>query len=348
VLDIPPHQVGFLVLPAREWKPGETVKIEVIFNGRTIDRYSIPLAAPRDSSPVPLVDRNPSSLIVEEDGKDFLVAGEGFSVRFSAVDGMIHKISSGGEGLIESGPVLRLMGKLWKGHGWGPVEDLAGDWRLRQIDKKSYDDSVLVIVDGLSGKLPVHWRIKVDRQGVMDVGYRVSGFKRVRLREAGIKWKLAGGYDSLEWKRRAYWTWYPEGHPGASSGKAALISAASPPGYRDKPSTGWPMDSRDYFLFGKNGAAQRGGLTNLVKALRENIYFYRLTGGENSKMLTVLSNGMAGCRIRRANGQDMELIIDASWDYPDLNWGNYMREVVIENEFSGHFRLYLGREPLAD
>jgi hypothetical protein len=182
----------------------------------------------------------------------------------------------------------------------------------------------------------------------MDVDYRVSGFNNVRLREMGVRWKLSDGYDSLEWKRRAYWTWYPEGHPGAPEGKASLVSIPSPPGYREKPSADWFMDSRDYFLFGKNGVAHIGGLTNLTKALRENVYFYRLSGRKNSKILTVLSNGMAGCRIGRIKGQDMELIIDSSWDYPDLNWGNYMRELIIENEFSGHVRLYLGRNPIAD
>ncbi len=347
-LNIPPHKAGMLVLPAREWKAGEVVNIEVTLDGRVIDRYSIPLTAPPESAPGPAAGAETTALVVEEDGANFTVEGEGFSVKFSSADGMIHKISAGDERLVELGPFLQFEGKLSKKQGWGLMRDLTGEWQLDQMHKKLYDDSVVVTVAGRSGNLPVQWQIKVNGYGVIDVSYTVSGFKSIRLRELGVKWKLANGYDSLEWKRIAYWSLYPAGHPGAPSGKAALMPSPSPAAYRSRPAGIWSKDTRDYFLFGKIGAEQESGLSNMAKALKENIYFCRLTGRKGTKQLTVLSGGQEGCRIRKEEGKNLVLVINNLWDYPDLNWGNYMREVVIENEFSGHVRLYAGKKPLVD
>ena len=347
-LDIPPHTMGQLVLPAREWKEGEVVRIEAIKDGLVIDRYDIPLGAPPSSAPGLAGMGRESDLVLEEDGDDFTVTGAGFSVTASSKDGRIREVVAGHDRIIASGPFLQFRGKLKKGQGWGPVKDLTGAWDPGHVDMESYGDSVVWTVDGRSGTLPVHWRIRIDRYGFAEINYTVSGFGPVWVRELGLGWQLAEGYDSLEWKRRAYWSYYPEDHPGRPEGKAALVSEPSPPGYRMRPVKGWPMDTRDYFLFGKESPGSFTGMSNMVKGMKETVYFYRLTGAGRSKKLTVLSGGMAGCRIQQIKGGDQRLIVDNLWDYPDLGWGNYMREVKIKEEYKGRVTLYIGRGRVDD
>jgi hypothetical protein len=349
-LDIMPHKWGQLSLPAREWTKGETVYIEAKLNGLLIDRYGIALGEPLEMPPEP--DRDPAipALVIEEDGDNFTVIGKDFSVVFSSMDGLIQKVSGDKGALLKKGPYLYFIKKI-KPKGWvlggEPPQDTAGTWDMKRMEKKSYGDSALIKIEGSAGALTINWEIKIDKYGMVDVDYSVAGFDSVQVAELGIRWKLAEGFDSLSWKRRTYWSWYPDGHLGMPVGRTALFASGEPQRYRKHPGALWAMDSRNFYLFGKNGAERNDGMSNLAKGLKENIYSYCLTDSEQLESLLVLSGGREACRVRAAGSQGLELVVDNLWDYVNLNWGNYMRGIYLQDKFKGHVCLYVGGKTVA-
>jgi len=344
-LNIPPHSMGVLTLPAREWKKGEVVNIEARFNDRVVDKYEIALGAPPDISPEPVRKDIVSPLVLEEDGDDFLVVGEDFIVTFSSIDGLVHNISNRDGDLLRTGPYLHFNGKVLnvkRNKSGTRLENTIGLWNMDHIEKEVYNDSVRVNIYGNAGPIDVQWSIMINKYGIMDVDYYITGFKKVQVAELGISWELHDEFDNLAWKCRTYWSSYPGGHLGSPKGNMALYNTGSTEEYRVQPENLWSMDTRNYFLFGKDKSRQIVGMTNIVKALKENIYYYSLSGSKSHKEVTVLSEGRLGCRVRATEEHVLELIINNLWDYIDLNWGNYTRDIKLKDNFNGHFRLYFG------
>ena len=341
-LDIPPHSLGELIFPAREWKKGEVIYIEAKLNGQVVDKYDIVLGAPSETPPESVKNTGVLPLVLEEDGDNFLIVGEDFTVVFSSIDGLVRSISADGADLLQGGPYLHFKGKVIneKGNPSGArLKNMAGLWRLDHIKKIVYGDSAHIDIYGKSGSLSVYWKIRIDKHGIMDVDYNITGLQEVQVAELGVKWKLHEGYDSLAWKRRTYWSSYPEGHLGVPVGKTALYNIHSVEEYRIPPESIWSLDTKNYFLFGKDHAGQTIGMTNMAKALKENIYYYHLTDSENHKNLTVLSGGRLGCRVQSEIEHELELVMDDLWDYTNLGWGNYMRDIHVKDHFEGQIRL---------
>ncbi len=345
-LNIPPHSLGELILPAREWKKGEVVYIEAKLNGQVVDKYDIVLGAPPETPPELIINAGVAPLVLEEDGDNFIIVGENFAVVFSSIDGLIHNISASGGDLLQEGPYLHFKGKVInkKGNASGVrLQNIAGLWRLDHIKKKVYDDSAQIDIYGKAGSLSVYWKIRINKQGIMDVNYNITGLQEVQVAELGVRWKLHEGYDSLAWKRRTYWSLYPEGHLGMPVGKTALYNTLSEEEYRTPPESTWSMDTKNYFLFGKDYSGHPAGMTNMAKALKENIYYYHLSDSKNHKNLTVLSGGRLGCRVRAVLEHELELVVNDLWDYTNLGWGNYMRNIQIKGHFEGQIRLYFNK-----
>jgi hypothetical protein len=77
----------------------------------------------------------------------------------------------------------------------------------------------------------------------------------------------------------------------------------------------------------------------MVTALKENVYNYTLVNSSSGNALSVVSDGSAGCRIYQDEAQEISLIINNLWDYPDLFWGNYMKLIRVTGHYANRVSL---------
>jgi hypothetical protein len=163
----------------------------------------------------------------------------------------------------------------------------------------------------------------------MTIRYDITGIPGEYIRELGIKLVFEGQADSISWRRSAYWSSYPDGFISGATGSAVLYSPVLNR-FGQEPQKDWLEDYKSFYYEGPDDESYGAGLTRVVKAAKENIYEYSLLAG-GEKLITVLSNGTAGCRIAREDSK-FTLYINGMLDYPDLGWGNYQRNIVL-----GHY-----------
>jgi hypothetical protein len=175
----------------------------------------------------------------------------------------------------------------------------------------------------------VNFNIKIDEQGIFDIGYQVKNAPEGNtVQEAGLKFKVGDEFRQLAWERDAYFTAYPKHHLGSQIGVIDLTLRPDM-NYREKPQHSWEMDSKGFYYFGLNAQLP---YTNIVRAMKENIFSYALHTGNST--LKIHSQGQQACRFDRINGENI-LIVDDQWDYNSLLWGNYMKMIPSKREFKG-------------
>ena len=74
-----------------------------------------------------------------------------------------------------------------------------------------------------------------------------------------------------------------------------------------------------------------------AKATKENILEYILHLDDDGS-IAVKGKGREGCRIDMSDNR-IWLYINNQLDYPDLSWGDYQRNILIENGYQGNIRI---------
>ena len=80
-------------------------------------------------------------------------------------------------------------------------------------------------------------------------------------------------------------------------------------------------------------------MTNIARALKENIFTYSLTTSAGTK-LTVWANSDKACRFDKKEIGNYLYIHDI-WDYTSLSWGNFQKSIKLENEFKAKVYLFV-------
>jgi len=149
----------------------------------------------------------------------------------------------------------------------------------------------------------------------------------VYVQESGIRLILGNEFDKLAWDRQAYWTVYPALHLRMPNGEIDLHSDL-PMDYRQFPNHPWELDRKDFYYHGIDRTLP---LTNIARAMKENIYSYSLIK-VNGPKLQVFANGDKACRLT-TTAEGFILYIDDQWDYASLLWGNYMKRIELPGEY---------------
>ena len=100
-------------------------------------------------------------------------------------------------------------------------------------------------------------------------------------RQTGLVFTLPSSFTHLDWKRKGYWSVYPEDHIGALTGQAEAFDASLPvsglAGPSKQPVKSWSYD-------------QTAAGSNMFRSTKENIYSARLKDG-SGQSVTVKSDG---------------------------------------------------------
>lgn len=327
---VKPHRKGMLILPAEQWEENESILIEFFTaEGELIDAYRPVLGAEKIAYPSTLSGKKLS--IADNDNK-VTISGEGFEIPFDKATGLIVNATVGGKVIIEKGPFLNLYINL--NHLTGAeVRKTANhfatsdaDWKKSSFNYTSKADGVYVVLSGTYRGVNVDFNLKITPSGELTVDYRTTDVPNGFLRETGLSFYLPDTMQQLDWKRKGYWNYYPEGEFAGNEGSTSLYRSQQA-AYGKKPMQPWQADTHNYYYWADAGANCRQPLTQMAKGMKENIYYYSLSSGteDGHKLSIVSTDASTACRLNKRADEQLILYINNHWDYPEIAWGNYCK-----------------------
>lgn len=333
---IPPHSKGFISIPIKEWPINEPILIDFINkNKELVDRYAVHRNLDHNSStglkPV-------GEIKLSEDEHQYSIqCSNNLKFRIDKGSGLISQTEAAGSTTILSGPYINFRTK-GKGNqtSSNQFKDYGVDWQVKSliVNKKVNAVEVLITGDYL-GMKDVKFRLQIYSDESISTEYTISNPTKEYIREAGVKFILSDQFDSLTWERYGYWNCYPPDHLSAPKGKVSIYSDKQTV-YRKAPVIEWQFDTKSFYYDGINKDTVRQ-LTYIAKSTKENIREYVLSKS-NGEKISINGTGKEACRIQK-NGHSIELFINNLWDYPDLAWGNYQKNILPGKEISGQCQI---------
>lgn len=329
---VPPHAKGVLAIPAENWTAGEPLRIEFrTTDGLLIDAYRLmpgnePVAYPEALG-------TDAALQVEETDDYVVIKGSCFEIPFNKGNGLIENARVNGQIWIEQGPFLHLYVNL--NHLSGAevrkmadhYEVSAADWEKKDFHWEQRPDGVYVNLTGTYRQVEANLLIRIAPSGELAVDYTVDGAPNGYLRESGVAFRLADAFDRLRWKRDGYWNDYPSDAFAGNEGDVPLFNP-DVPAYGQKPNGPWAMDTHNYYYWADRGTNCQHPLTQTAKGMKENIFYYSLAATDRSGSLSVLSSTASeACRINKMPDDRLMLYVNNRWDYPEIAWGNYCKQL---------------------
>jgi beta-galactosidase/beta-glucuronidase len=316
-MSVAPHQQGLQFIPGDEWADGEQLFIRFVTQqNELIDAELVVLGREKTEESIP--KSSTTALTVENTPEQLIVKGKGFTIPFDKRTGLITNAASQNETVIEKGPFLHIDAGSIIGEE---------DWKMHHFDYKQTDGQVVVNLSGAYRQVSVNFRIRISPQGQLVVDYATEGEKDGQLRESGLKFYLPQSIESLTWKRKGYWSYYPDDAFAGNEGTTALYNSHSV-AYGDRPGQDWSLDDRNYFYWSDAGANSNQPLTQKAKGMKENIYRYTLvTQGGKGSVSILSADASVACRINKPAGGQLVLYANNQWDYPEIGWGDYSKNI---------------------
>ena len=319
---VEPHQKGMIEIPGDWWENGEKLTIEFLSDNHLIDAYNVTLGQEKIELPQPVYQ---GELKIEETESQVAVKGNGFEIPFCKETGLICNAKSGDHVLIEKGPFLNMdVNQVFNSTNRYLSSD--ADWKKTKFDYRQEGGHVWVTIAGVYGNINMNIQIDIAPEGKMTFDYAVNGEPNGYLRESGLKFYLADSIEHLRWKRKGYWSYYPENDFAGNEGEASFYSSQQAP-YRKKPVQDWQLDTHNYFYWSDAGAENSKPLTQIAKGMKENVYFYTLFTKDNCGLSVVSSDASVACRTNRLHDEQLAMYADNRWDYPEISWGDYCKNI---------------------
>ncbi|MFC2123394.1 glycoside hydrolase family 2 TIM barrel-domain containing protein [Bacteroidota bacterium] len=335
--DLQPSEKGFLLVPITNWVPENDIVIEVI-NGadRLLDVYRLT----RNNQDAENLNMNAASseIDVEDTDQKIVLKSDHFKLSIDKSTGLINNLDDK-LALIQSGPYLNLRtkGKILA-YTVNDIDNHSLEWKLNSLQYHIKEGAFNWKMNGTyDDDIAVEFNIDLSATGVINVEYTVGNVPDKYIRELGVRFILFDQFDSLEWNRKGYWSYYPPTSLSSSRGSVALVSTVQNR-YRQQPLKDWIFDTKSFYYNGTSHERIDTEMTNISKGSKENIYEYKLSSQQSTKSICVSGNGDITCRIARI-GENLILYINNHSDYVDLSWGNYQRNLKLPNSYTGDITL---------
>ncbi len=271
--------------------------------------------------------------------------GPGLALRLARDTGLLSSATMGGKTITLGGPHLMLLPLNHDGEtqmtGKDPVYPLysaaCGNWRPR--GPSVVKDGVAIVsgsYDEAEGTFT--YRLK---DGHLEIAYAFTCLKDINPRQVGLVFDLPGQFQSLSWKRRGVWSYYPADHIGRLQGVATAFPAGVEPCSQVGPKRmpAWPW---------KDDTMPAG--SNDFRSTKENILSAGLSAGDGVGGVEVLSDGSQHVRAW-VDGEKVRLLVadysnagaeryfgsHAQQEYKPLKKGDQVRGII---------RLRFGNRPI--
>jgi hypothetical protein len=326
-----PHFKGIITLSLEEWDPGEPVFLSFIDPGNNlVDIYR--LQNETGQPDIPGITNNMNIEISQDKNQLIVDCYNNTQIIFDKSTGLISKIQTPDDTVRISGPFLNLrtMGRTLA-YTYNEIKDYGHNWQLKSLDFNKTDESVAItckgIYDDLSG---IEFEININPENIIGIRYKIQKMPEEYIREIGIKWILDDTYDSLSWDRVTYWETYPDEYVSPIKGRIALYFSEANI-YREEPRKNWINDTKSFYYDNAENEVPGSMLTYIARATKENVNAYSLIK-RGQEVISVLGNGEADCRLAKIDKQLM-LFVNNKMDYVDLSWGNYQRNILLEDNY---------------
>jgi beta-galactosidase len=327
-INLEPHKKGELIIPAANWNSEDKLNICFYKNDTfLVDEYNIQLGKKEITLPI----CKSGNLIVNETDEQLTIAGKNFVLEVNKKIGLLENIRINEELLIKSGPYinLKLPGKRVQ-YSTITMQDYAENWQCTNFKFEIKKGIATIFTEGKYDSISAKFTIRIDENGVFDVDYKIENAPVGKtIQEMGLKFITEKSFEKLVWNSNPYFTAYPETHIGKPKGEVNLHNLPEM-NYRQPLNHGWEMDTKGFYYFGLEEVLP---YTNIARSLKENIYSFSLMTKTNSK-IEVYSKGTQACRFDKIKGENT-LLINDQWDYVSLLWGNYMKMLPSQKEFTG-------------
>ena len=307
----PPGAKGILEIPIGEGEfAGKLLEIRAVSpRGFPEDVWQVALGVdPRIAPPVP--SNLPGVVKLEKTADAFVLRGAEFTVVVDAKSGAMKATGKNGESSLLSGPELLLLpanDDQCSGMQMSGMEkevalftDACHDWKAAAVTAKETGSGAEIRIEGSYAEAKGSYTLSFGNEGAVSVhySYAVTEQGKCDPRQIGIVFGLPAGCQSLSWRRKAFWSSYPDDHIGRPQGTAAAFENGLPlsgmAGPRVQPNWSWNRDG------GKYG-------TNDFRSTKMNVIEASLlsTAGHGVR---VLSDGSQHIRSWR-EGDQMRLLV---------------------------------------
>ena len=273
-----PGMKGTLEIPVTGAVAGSELELHVIGpRGFEVDAYSWRLGEGAAVVPPPL--RPAGALTLKRTDGEIAILGKDFSYTLDAASGLIKAGTAGGRELPISGPCLTVIPMNAENGGdrqlkgkephIEPLWGLCTGWKASAVDARQQGDAVVVVkVSGAYGEAAGDYELTFDGAGRLSVRWSFTSRsdKEIDLRQHGIAFALPKECDTLAWRRRGQWNYYPADHIGRLEGKVRAASGRPFCGWFIGPSErpDWPW-SEDWNQYGCNDF--RSAKLNILTAM---------------------------------------------------------------------------------
>jgi hypothetical protein len=232
-----PQGTTFLQIPVPRKLPADA-KLNLTFRdprGFTIAEYAVPLAtgAPAIQA-CPAPDRTKPIRLAEQ-GKDWLITGDAFTMTFSTETGRFTASLKDGKPILQGGLDLALVplvqesttdainAPVISNTNYSFVSGLCKNWKLTSCRQRSEPGRVTITTEGTYDGVTVAWELSIYGDGRMVADYQFTLAASMKPRQYGIALTLGKSFDRIAWQRNGLWGRYPEDHIGRSAGTAVAF-----------------------------------------------------------------------------------------------------------------------------
>lgn len=309
-----------LEIPA-SYCPGETLKLQFTDPfGFCVDERALLLGGEKTELPR-LISAAPK---LRETYDRYIVEGKEFRLVISKDDGLIVRGYFREVPVITGGPYLHMTGL-----------DLE-PWELESMEIQELPGCVQVGLQGGYGPVGVHFTIRIDGEGLMEVTYTVTDMPYPSPRklavtssiishqggydEVGIEFHVSDQLDTLSWKKKGLWDVYPEWHIGRLEGETTKYNPGGSNLPAAQPEWEWKQDELDWAEFGEYEIGRRG--TRDFASMKS--YIERASLKNEIVSFTALSDHHDSVRMELMvdpahliSDRDPDLVYQGSWFHKD-------------------------------
>ncbi|SHM41213.1 glycoside hydrolase family 2 protein [Flavobacterium saccharophilum] len=246
---------------------------------------------------------------------------QGLKVKLDAVTGELLSSEMSGEKVV-TGAARVMVNKPKQPEAFKETPGIySGEYKIKSATINTDDKSLVTVTsEGTIDDYPVKMTTVYQADGTINIEYEVENVPEYTW-QIGVALPVADTFETIEWKRKGYWSTYPSNHVSANEGKAKRFSDIKET-YRVQPVYDVSQGMYDYYL--KNSidpvkANMKG--TEMYRGTKENILSVDLTSG--NKKIEVISNGLQAAKMNILESGQQELLIMDKSDYWSLSWGNF-------------------------
>jgi hypothetical protein len=253
---IPPRQRGVLHIPVT----GKTCEGRILrldFNsplGFRVDAFEIPIGDQAAAMGVHGLEgtiHGPPELARDRDS--ITVTGGGLELVVDTRTGRLRSGRLHDRQILTGGPELMLLPLNGEGgtqmtpasQEFAPFTHTCTGWKAEAVEARPTDDGVSIRITGSYDQAAGEYTLNIRDSGAIEVHFRFTCREEIDPRQIGLVFSLPKEFETLTWKRRGLWSFYPEDHIGRLEGSASAFPGhpqSGPAGPRSSPSWPWSQD----------------------------------------------------------------------------------------------------------